>query len=149
MKKTILILLVILTLGFLALIQKLGVFTKPENESFENSTTAVRPTLSNQPTISKPAALYKDGAYTGKITDAVYGDYQVKAIISNGKISDIQFLKYPNDRGHSIEVSNVANPALKQEAIISQNANVDIVTGATQTSIAFKQSLQSALDQAL
>ena len=39
-------------------------------------------------------------------------------------------------------------PNLKQEAITAQNAQVDIVSGATDTSNAFMQSLSSALSQA-
>jgi uncharacterized protein with FMN-binding domain len=39
-------------------------------------------------------------------------------------------------------------PALRREAIQAQNAQVDIISGATLTSEAFIQSLQSALDQA-
>ncbi len=91
---------------------------------------------------------YKDGAYTGNVTDAFYGNVQVKAIIQNGKIADVQFLQYPNDRRTSIEINSQAMPVLTAEAIKVQSAEVDTVTGATQTSQAFKQSLQSALDQA-
>lgn len=91
---------------------------------------------------------YKDGSYTGAVADAYYGPFQVKAIISGGKLTDVQFLQYPNDRGNSISINREAMPYLKQEAIATQNAEVDIVTGATQSSEAFKVSLKSALDQA-
>lgn len=91
---------------------------------------------------------YKNGQFTGDVTDAYYGNVQVKAIISGGKITDVQFLQYPNDRRTSVEINSQAIPYLQQEAIQAQNANVDIVSGATQTSRAFKGSLQSALDQA-
>lgn len=90
----------------------------------------------------------KDGTYTGSAADAFYGMVQVKATIAGGKLSDITFLQYPNDNGHSMEVSNYALPTLKQEAIQSQSAQVDSVSGATQTSQAFMQSLASALTQA-
>jgi uncharacterized protein with FMN-binding domain len=91
---------------------------------------------------------YKDGSYTGNTIDATYGQVQVSAIIRNGRITDVQFLQYPNDPGHTQEVNQLAMPLLKQEAITAQNANVAIVSSATQTSNAFIQSLQSALDQA-
>ena len=97
---------------------------------------------------SASAGIYRDGQYTGDVTDAFYGNLQVKAIIQNGKITDVQFLQYPNDRGESIEINTQAMPSLTQEAIQSQHAQVDIVSGATQTSEAFRQSLQSALDKA-
>jgi uncharacterized protein with FMN-binding domain len=92
--------------------------------------------------------LYKNGSYTGSAADAFYGTIQVKAIVSGGKITDVQFLQYPNAPGHTSEVSAMALPQLKQEAIAAQSANVNIVSGATQDSEAFQQSLASALIQA-
>jgi uncharacterized protein with FMN-binding domain len=94
------------------------------------------------------ASGYKDGTYTGDPADAFYGNIQVKTTISGGKITNVQFLQAPNDRGTSIEINSQADPILAQEAIQAQNANVDIVSGATDSSQAFVQSLQSALDQA-
>lgn len=95
-----------------------------------------------------PRSGYKDGTYTGDVADAFYGNIQVQATIANGKLTNVQFLQYPNDRGYSIAVNSQADPMLAQEAIQSQNANVDIVSGATDSSQAFVQSLQSALNKA-
>lgn len=91
---------------------------------------------------------YKDGEYTGSVTDAFYGNIQVKAIIQNGKLVDVAFLQYPNRHHHSVEINTVAMPILRQEAITAQSAEVDIVTRATDTSSAFRQSLSEALGQA-
>lgn len=93
-------------------------------------------------------ALYKDGSYTGSVADAQWGYIQVKAIIQNGKITDVQFLQYPNDRNRSIEINSYADPQLTSEAIQAQSANVDVVSGATDSSDAFIQSLSDALSQA-
>lgn len=110
---------------------------------------AIVDTPTNIPTPSlKPVGKYKDGTYIGQVTDAFYGNVQVKAVILDGKITDVVFLQYPNDRGTSIEINSQAIPILRQEAIAVQSAKVDGASGATQTSIAFIQSLQSALDQA-
>jgi uncharacterized protein with FMN-binding domain len=91
---------------------------------------------------------YKDGSYTGSVADAQWGVVQVKAVIKSGKITDVQFLQYPNDRNRSIEINSYADPQLSSEAIQAQSADVDIVTGATDTSEAFMQSLSDALSQA-
>jgi uncharacterized protein with FMN-binding domain len=95
-----------------------------------------------------PSDQYRDGSYTGDATDAFYGIVQVRAIIQNNKISDVQFLQFPNDRQTSRQISARSMPRLTQEAIAIQSANVDIVSGATQTSEAFQTSLASALAQA-
>jgi uncharacterized protein with FMN-binding domain len=91
---------------------------------------------------------YRDGQYTGPQVDAYYGWVQVQAIVVHGQISDVKFLQYPNHRRTSQEINNQAMPWLTQEAIQVQNANVDIISGATLTSQAFVQSLQSALQSA-
>lgn len=94
------------------------------------------------------AGLYKDGTFTGPETNAFYGTVQVEAIIRNGKIADVEFLDYPQDRRTSVRINSWAVPALQNEAIQAQSASVDIVSGATLTSRAFMQSLQAALDAA-
>lgn len=112
------------------------------------STSSDGQTTPQTPKTSNSSSQYKDGQYVGDLTDAFYGNVQVKAIISNGRISDVQFLQYPSDRGTSIRINSQAMPYLTSEAIASQNSQVDIVTGATQTSLAFIQSLASALSKA-
>lgn len=101
------------------------------------------------PPPSRPQSGYKDGQYTGDVADAFYGTVQVRAIISGGNITDVQFLQNPHNSGTSQDISGWATPRLKQEAIKSQSAKVDIVSGATQTSQAFIQSLSSALYKAM
>ncbi len=91
---------------------------------------------------------YKNGSYTGSQADALYGTVQVKAVIENGRLTDVQFLSQPTDRQRSQSINSQATPILRQEAIQAQSANVQAVSGATLTSEAFVQSLQSALSQA-
>jgi uncharacterized protein with FMN-binding domain len=95
-----------------------------------------------------PGGVYKDGVYTGGLVDAFYGNVQIQATVNNGKLTGVTFLQYPNDRPRSIAINSQAMPILKSEAIQVQNTNVDIVSGATDTSLAFIQSLASALSQA-
>jgi uncharacterized protein with FMN-binding domain len=95
-----------------------------------------------------PAGQYKNGQYIGSVEDAYYGNVQVKATISGGKLAKVDFLQYPSDRSTSREINSQAIPYLQQEAVQVQSAQVDIVSGATYTSDAFTQSLSSALSQA-
>lgn len=91
---------------------------------------------------------YTDGKYTGTVSDAVYGNVQIQIAIVNGEITNIEFLQYPNDQETSRGINQQANPLLAQETIQAQSAAVDIISGATLTSQAYIQSLQSALKQA-
>ena len=97
---------------------------------------------------SSSSASYKDGSYTGSVADAFYGNLQVQVTISGGKITDIAFLQAPNDNPNSQYINQQADPMLKQEAIQAQSANVNTITGATDSSQAFVQSLAAALNQA-
>ncbi len=98
--------------------------------------------------VPQPQGQYKDGQYTGPSVDALYGFVQVQATVSGGKLTNVQFLSYPTDRTTSQNINSRATPLLAQEAIAAQSANVNIVSGATETSSAFIQSLGAALAQA-
>lgn len=102
----------------------------------------------NPQTTPTTAQKYADGSYTGAVATSVYGPVQVKAVVSQGRLVDVQFLKYPNDRDNSLRISNEAMPLLTKEAIQAQSAHVSGVSGATETSQSFKDSLSSALSQA-
>lgn len=114
---------------------------------WDRSATAV-PVVPTTPSITI-SRRYKDGTYTGPVTDALYGNVQVKVTISGGRITDVIFLDYPQDRSTSREINAKAMPLLKSEAIAAQSAQVDIVSGATQTSRAFIESLKDALNGAI
>lgn len=107
------------------------------------------PTNAPAPTAAPVAqGLYRDGSYSGPVTDAYYGNMQVQAVIQSGKLADVQILEFPNDRRTSVRINNVALPYLVNEAIQAQSANIDAISGATLSSEAFAQSLQSALNAA-
>ncbi len=124
----------------------------------EGSAAVVPPSIQSTPpasgatatpgAASTPAVAYKDGQYTGQSADAYYGYIQVKVTISGGKLSNVEFLQSPSDRSTSVRINSQAMPYLKQEAIQAQSAGVDGVSGATDTSQAFIQSLTSALKAA-
>lgn len=147
MKKIVAIFLIVLVIGGFILFQN-----SQNNSSLVSTVPSSSPLQSQTPgsnaTPSTGGSGYKDGSYTGQVADATYGNLQVQVTVKGGKITDIAFLQFPNSGGHTQEVSTVALPLLKQEAIAAQSANVNAVSGASQTSQAFVQTLQSALDQA-
>lgn len=91
---------------------------------------------------------FKNGIYTGSTEDVFYGNIQVRATIMGGRLTDVEFLQYPNDRQTSIMINTQMMPILKQEAIAAQSSQVDIVSGATDSSEGFIRSLGNALAQA-
>lgn len=129
--------------------------TKPNNNpvatkpvSAVNPVVKTNPVVVQEPPKTTSKGLYKDGQYTGTYVDAYYGFVQVQVVIEGGKLTDIIFLSYPNDRSTSREINARATVKLRAEAIQIQKASVDIVSGATETSFAFRESLGAALNQA-
>ena len=52
---------------------------------------------------------------------------------------------YPNHTDRSVFINEQALPVLYQEVLQAQSAGIDLVSGATDTSYAFVQSLQAAI----
>jgi uncharacterized protein with FMN-binding domain len=155
MKKYLQIIVVLGVFGVLVLIRQLKgsdqpvVVGTPQQNSTSNSATSSNSNSGMmQPTTMPMMGQYKNGTYTGSVQDAFYGNIQVQAVISNGKITAVNFLQYPNDNRTSQNVNSQADPILAQEAIQAQSANVNIVSGASQSSQAFQASLADALAQA-
>jgi len=152
MKKGIVIILTVAVIG------ALGIYNKDHQTSSltsgnlpDSSTSATlgdNTNTASQTTNASSPSSYKDGTYTGAAEDAPYGTVQVAAVISGGKIIDVKFLQMPGPEGHSKEVTAFAEDPLKQSTLNHQSANIDFVSGATQTSEGYEQSLQAALDQA-
>ncbi|MFF9774608.1 FMN-binding protein [Streptomyces sp. NPDC013978] len=84
---------------------------------------------------------------TGSTIQTDYGPVQVRVTVTDGKITGAEALQQPSG-GRSTQISGNAIPKLNQNAVSAGSADIDAVSGATYTSGGYKQSLQSALDQA-
>ena len=91
-----------------------------------------------------------DGAktVTGSVAQTRWGPVQVAITVVGGKITAVDVPVYPDGNGRDEQINASALPVLVQSTLTAQNANIDMVSGATVTSTGYLQSLQSALDQA-
>jgi uncharacterized protein with FMN-binding domain len=87
------------------------------------------------------------GTFTGSVVPNPFGEVQVQITMVAGKITAVTALQLPT-HGRSGFISQDAGPILQGEALAAQSAKIDTVSGATYTSDAYTQSLQSAIDQA-
>ncbi|MGC5049736.1 FMN-binding protein [Micrococcus porci] len=94
------------------------------------------------------ASTSASGTYTGAAARTPYGPVQVQVTVSDGQVASVQALTYPYSSGCARAVDSRAIPVLDQEATASQGTSVHMVSGASFTSAAYEQSLQSALDRA-
>jgi uncharacterized protein with FMN-binding domain len=106
------------------------------------SPTAVTPAPTD--TATTEAATF---TVTGSTVPTRFGDVAVQITIENGRITDVQAVALPTGR-HSGEISDWSAPILASEVLQAQSANIDIVSGATYTTEAYAESVQSAIDQA-
>ena len=68
--------------------------------------------------------------------------------VSGGRIADVQVPQYPSDNARDQQISGYALPMLVSETTAAQSADIQMVSGATYTSEGYRESLQSAIDQA-
>jgi len=68
--------------------------------------------------------------------------------IRDGWITDVKWLLDPEDIDLSQQINHDAMPRLTKEAIKVQNAQVDMISGASFTVLGFRASLATALAQA-
>ncbi|HXW78275.1 MAG TPA: FMN-binding protein [Acidimicrobiales bacterium] len=99
-------------------------------------------------TTSPPATTAGRQTYVGQDVQYVYGDIEVAATLQGGKILSVTVPQNEAIDGHSQMINSYAVPILEQEAVAAQGLNFNVVSGATFTSDAFAQSLQSALSKA-
>jgi uncharacterized protein with FMN-binding domain len=105
---------------------------------------------SASPSPSAPSTGSSSGTktYTGSVAQTRWGPVQVSITVTDGRITDVAVPVYPNNNGRDQEINAYALPALRQETLDAQNAQIDTVSGATVTSDGYLQSLQAALDAA-
>lgn len=86
--------------------------------------------------------------YAGDAIDTRYGPVQVQITVASGKITAVDVLQVPMTDRHDQMINSQAVPIYNDEAIQTQSANIDVVSGATFTWEGYTQSLQSAIDKA-
>jgi uncharacterized protein with FMN-binding domain len=83
---------------------------------------------------------------TGQDVQYRYGDLQLKVTEVGTRITSISIVADDATDPRSTEINGQALPILQSQAMAAQSANIDGVSGATFTSAAYQQALQSALD---
>ena len=119
--------------------------TVPVSEARPAANPSAAPVATAAPAAGTALA---NGTDTGSVVQTRFGPVQVRVTIAGGKITDVTALQLPSDRQRSAEISGIVGPMLQSEALTAQSAQIDLISGATYTSDAYAQSLQSALDQA-
>jgi uncharacterized protein with FMN-binding domain len=95
-----------------------------------------------------PQSSGASGVFQGNTMQTRWGPVQVEITVTDGKITNVSTLQYPNGDRRSLNISNQVLPWLQQEVLRTQSTNITGISGATYTSNGFKASLASALQKA-
>jgi uncharacterized protein with FMN-binding domain len=98
---------------------------------------------------SNGSASSADGTtFAGAAVPTRFGNVQVQITVVDKQITAATVLQIPNRDRKDIQINNRAVPILNSATVKAQSADIDMVSGATVTSVAYIQSLQSAIDKA-
>ena len=111
-------------------------------------TTRTAPPATTQVPAGPPPDPTGTRTITGDVVSTQYGDVEVAVVLEGTRIVDVNAVELPFDRSRSAEISSQVAPLLHDEALQAQSAQIDTIGGATYTSEAYAQSLQSALSKA-
>ncbi|HET6707459.1 FMN-binding protein [Amycolatopsis sp.] len=113
----------------------------PTTEPTPPSTSADPPAPSTSDAPATRGTANETVTTQGTAESSRYGTVQVQVTFTGARLTAITLLQAP-DSGRSL----TALPKLQAEAIKAQSADIDTVTGATETSESYKTSLQAAID---
>ena len=122
--------------------------TQSDSAQTANTDSSSESSTASSSSTSTNASGMKDGTYTGSSTSTRWGDVQVQIVVKSGKINTVNVLSYPNENDKDKQINSQALPTYKQEALSAQSANIQLVSGASETYKGFTGSLQSAIDKA-
>lgn len=110
--------------------------------------TTTAPAGATATTPSSAAGASTSRTVTGDAIDTRFGPVQVRITVTNGTVTAVEAVEYPQNNPRDAQINAYAIPQLNSEALSARSAGIDMVSGATYTSEGYIGSLQSALDQA-
>lgn len=111
------------------------------------ATTPPAPASSGQATPTTTAPSDAARSATGSDIRYRYGEIELTVTATGSRITDITVAKEGSTDPRSYFINSQAVPLLQSQAMAAQSTRIDGVSGATYTSVAYAESLQSALDK--
>ena len=108
--------------------------------------TTTDSTTTDSTTTDAAATCETGDEVTGDSVMTQWGPVQVSATVAGAQVCEVHAVAWPSNDGKSQMINSYAIPQLDQMATASNGTQLDYVSGATYTSDAYAQSLQSILD---
>jgi uncharacterized protein with FMN-binding domain len=107
----------------------------------------VNPDATPRPRATAPPAP-RTRAATGPAMTTPFSVIQVRATLTDGRLTGVETVALSGDGPHTAALNRHAEPILRHEALRAGSAKIDVVSGATATSLSWIESLQGAIDRA-
>jgi uncharacterized protein with FMN-binding domain len=91
-----------------------------------------------------PAGAATSKRISGPTVNMRWGGVRVVIYVQGKRVVDVR-AAYPTERARSAQINQHAIPILRSEVLKAQSANIHAVSGATNTTDAYKNSLAAAL----
>jgi uncharacterized protein with FMN-binding domain len=85
---------------------------------------------------------------TGQIITTPFSVIQVRATLTGRQLTRVETVELSGTGARTQAINARAEPILREEALKAGSAKIDVVSGATYTSESYRESLQSAIDDA-
>jgi uncharacterized protein with FMN-binding domain len=113
----------------------------PQAIARPTATPALRSTVPGRPGARVRSA-------TGPALTTPFSVIQVKATLTGGRLTGVETVALAGDGAFTNALNARAEPILREEALKAGSADIDVVSGATSTSMIWIESLQAAIEQA-
>jgi hypothetical protein len=113
----------------------------PQAIARPSATPALRSTVPGRPGAPVRSA-------TGPALTTPFSVIQVKATLTGGKLTGVETVALSGSGAFTNALNARAETILREEALKAGSADVDVVSGATSTSMIWLESLQGAIEQA-
>ncbi|NDC13046.1 MAG: hypothetical protein EBZ85_02775, partial [Actinobacteria bacterium] len=94
------------------------------NSSASEQPATAADTPSQTPTPTTKQNTGTSGTFKGETSQTRWGPVQVQITVSNGKITDVSTLQYPNGDRRSMMISQQVIPWLQQEVLSAQSGDI-------------------------
>ena len=111
------------------------------------ATVPIGSAWTSTPASAASATSTKSQTFKGSTVSTRWGPLQVRIVVKSRKITNVT-VAVSSDTARSQIIDGQAVPVLKQETLQAQSANINEVSGATDISAAYIQSLQAAIKTA-
>ncbi|WP_062301194.1 FMN-binding protein [Demequina subtropica] len=118
----------------------------PASSSTDTSTDTSTSTESATPDTSGSSG--SSGTYDGEAVSSRYGTFQAEITVEDGVMTEIAWLQSGEADHHSQAINDYAIPVLEDAILQAQSTDVGYVSGASYTSDAVEQAIESAMQVA-